>query len=169
MKNRVTTSRRIAACLAAGLATALTAVGCSSGDAGEAAPSDGKAARALAAPATSSSIDQLCRSLMQRQRACGNTFIPALVAARVENDNPAGIAARDRAVGRAALLEEAFSEWASDSLDPAIDLRCDQLAQAIAPSREPELRDLGGACLAISECDAFVACAVPLNLGRWQE
>jgi hypothetical protein len=111
----------------------------------------------------------LCRALMQRQRACSADFIPALVAARVSAENPPGIRARAERIGRDALIAEAFTEWESDSTAPAIQSTCDKLAGSLSPARDGELRRSASACLAQDGCGAFVACAVPLNLVRWKD
>lgn len=136
---------------------------------GEAEQRPAQAAHALQVPARETSTDAICRSFMQRQRACGQPFIAALVAARVQADTPPGIARRDQEIGRDALVQEALSEWAEDSRDAAIAAVCDDIASAITPAKEVQLRDSTSACLAEESCDAFVACAVPLNLGRWKE
>jgi hypothetical protein len=128
----------------------------------------GKTGQALAAPAPTST-DDVCRTLMQRQRACTDTFIPALVEARVASDNPAGITAEDRSVGRPALIKQALTEWASDSQDSAIDALCEEITQSVSPAKEAQLRTSASACLAQTGCDAFVSCAVPLSLIRWKE
>ena len=109
-----------------------------------------------------------CRSFMQRQRACSAELIPALVDARVKADDPAGIAARDREIGRDALVREALAEWAVDSRDEAVEATCAEIARAIDPAREHELASGVSACLALPGRDEFVACAVPLNLMRWK-
>ena len=128
-----------------------------------------QAEQALQAPAATTTTDEICRALMQRQRACSATFIPALVDARVKADNPPGLAARDNEIGRAVLVQEAFAEWASDSKDEAIDQLCDAMAQSISPAKDTELRTSVSTCLAKEGCDGFVACATPLNLVRWRE
>ena len=107
-----------------------------------------------------------CVAAFRRQRECSDTFIPALVDARVRADVPAGIAAKDKEIGRDALVAGAFEEWKSDSTDAAIDQMCtkltdDELAGA------PELVQQAEACLAESECAAFSACAVDLVASRW--
>ena len=109
-----------------------------------------------------------CRALMLRQRECSAEFIPALVDARVERDEPAGVAAQARDIGRDALVAEALEEWQSDSRDEAIEAVCSEIARSIAPGRVQELESSVRACLAHSTCEAFVACAVPVNLGRWK-
>jgi hypothetical protein len=128
-----------------------------------------QAEQALQTPAATTATDEICRALMQRQRACSATFIPALVDARVKVDNPPGIAARDNESGRVALVQEAFTEWASDSKDEAIDKLCDAMAQSISPTKDTELRTSVSACLAKEGCGGFVACATPINLVRWME
>lgn len=109
-----------------------------------------------------------CRALMVRQRECSAVFIPALVAARVERDDPPGTAAHSRDVGREALVTEALDEWASDSRDEAIDVVCSEIARVVAPGRVQELESSVSGCLQQLGCDAFVACAVPVNLGHWK-
>jgi hypothetical protein len=109
-----------------------------------------------------------CRALMSRQRECSTRFIPALVDARVERDEPPGIAARSREIGREALVAEGLEEWASDSRDAAIEAVCAEIARTVAPDRVAELETSVNACLERAGCDAFVACAVPVNLGRWK-
>jgi hypothetical protein len=168
MKNIVTATLWTTAWVAACITACITTVACSNGDGDEAAPSDGRAQQPLQAPGATA-VEELCRTLMQRQRTCSDSFIPALVAARVASDNPAGIAAQDHAIGRAALVKEAFGEWAIDSLEPAIDALCEQIGASISRSKETELLDSGNACLARPGCDAFVTCAVPLSLHRWKE
>jgi hypothetical protein len=131
------------------------------------ATTTGTAEQPLAAPAATTT-DQVCRELMQRQRGCTAQFIPALVAARVEADSPPGIAARERQIGRDALTKDALSEWQSDAKAPNIAALCDDIAQAISPEKDQQLRSSASSCLAQDGCDAFVSCAVPLNLIHWK-
>jgi len=150
------------------LAALITSSGCLDGDTSSKARA-ASAEQPLLAPATSTSSDEICRSFMQRQRACSEVFIPALVAARVQHDVPPGIAAQDARSGRQALVQEAFEEWQHDSQDPAIGALCDEIAQSLSPAKDVELRSQLSACLATAGCEPFVGCAVPLNLIRWQE
>jgi len=149
------------------LLTLLPLTGCFGSDANVDAP-PATAEQPLVAPAATTTTDQICRSLMQRQRACTDDFIPALVDARVRIDNPPGVADRERSIGRDALVKEALTEWANDSQDAAIESVCDEIAQSVSPTRDAELRDAVSQCLAQTGCEAFVACAVPLNLARWK-
>jgi hypothetical protein len=154
--------------LIATLSVLFAAASCLDAAPDEPATNAANAAQPLSAP-TSTSTDAVCRALMRRERTCSDSFIPALVQARVESDNPAGITTEDRAVGREALVKQAFGEWASDSQDASIDALCEQIAQSISPQNDTELRTSASACLARVECDEFVACAVPLSLVRWKE
>ena len=61
-------------------------------------PATASAEQPLVTPAADTTTDQICRSLMQRQRGCTAQFIPALVDARVKGDNPPGAAAREREI-----------------------------------------------------------------------
>ena len=145
----------------------LTFAGCFGSDANIDSP-PATAEKPLVAPAATTTTDQICRSLMQRQRACTDSFIPALVDARVGADNPPGIADQERSIGRDAVVREALAEWKNDSQDSAIDDVCDDIAQSVSPTRDAELRDAVSQCLGQTGCAAFVACAVPLNLVRWK-
>lgn len=106
-----------------------------------------------------------CVAAFRRQRECTDVFIPALVDARVRHDNPAGIAAKDKELGRDALVAGAREEWASDSTDEAIDATCTKLTGNGAGT--PELIQKAEACLAKSSCDEFSACAVEIASSHW--
>jgi len=107
----------------------------------------------------------LCMSFFQRQRECTDVYIPALVAARVEADKPAGIAQEDQANGRDALVAKANEEWAQDSTDEAIGAMCDKIMTS-----EPAQADIeqGRSCMAEQTCEAFVPCAIDLTKRHWQ-
>jgi hypothetical protein len=110
---------------------------------------------------TSSTTDDthaLCVSGFQRQRECTDTFIPALVAARVAADKPPGIAAKDAEIGRDALVATAMEEWKTDSTDEAIDANCTSLLAEHAPS--PEQIEAMKGCMAQTECQAFTDCTL---------
>ena len=108
----------------------------------------------------------LCVQTFERQRACTDTFIPALVAARVEADQPAGIAAKDAEVGRDALVGMASEEWAQDSTDEAIAATCEKIAANVQPT-EAEIAK-AQACLAEEACGPFVDCSIELIKPHWQ-
>ncbi len=101
-----------------------------------------------------------CVKLFERQRACTDAFIPALVDLRVELDKPAGIAAKAKENGgRDALIAKAKEEWKKDSEDAAISARCEQMA---ASPKAAGMMDASAKCLAPSECSAFTACIIPV-------
>lgn len=131
-------------------------------------PNAAAAEQPLQAPAAATTADESCRALMQRQRGCTAQFIPALVDARVKSDNPSGVAARDRELGREALVKDALGEWENDAKDPNIAAMCDDIAQSISPEKDARLRSSVSSCLAKDGCEAFVSCAVPLNLVHWK-
>jgi hypothetical protein len=95
-----------------------------------------------------------CVKLFQRQRACTDAFIPALVDLRRELDRPAGIAQAPREE----LVAAAHAEWKDDSTDGAIEGQCDRLAQALPA---PAVASAKG-CIAVDACGEFVTCVMPL-------
>ena len=107
---------------------------------------------------------RVCRELMVRERDCSAAFIPALVAERVRVDIPAGIAADDQQRGREALVSQALDEYAVDSQDGRIASTCAEVARNLPPERSERLVTAGTACLALSGCEPFVACAVPIGI-----
>lgn len=109
---------------------------------------------AAAAKAQLTDARASCVQLFQRQRACTDTFIPALVDLRRQLDQPAGIAA----ASREELIPQALEEWKSDSTDEAIGSQCDRLASELpAPAISEAKR-----CVAFSACGEFVTCVMPL-------
>ena len=107
-----------------------------------------------------------CVEVFRRQRECTDTFIPALVDARVRSDKPAGIAAKDKEVGRDALVAGAMDEWKTDSTDQAIDQTCTNITND-EQAGAPELVERAKACLEENDCSAFSACAVDIVSSRW--
>ncbi len=123
-------------------------------------------AHEVPAPVVKSSVEapdgqEVCVAAMRRQRECTDVFIPALVDARVRADRPAGIAAKDQEMGRAALVAGAREEWANDSTDEAIEETCNKAAG------HPEMVEKAEACLAESACDAFSACTIDIISSSW--
>lgn len=123
-------------------------------------------AHEVPAPVVKSSVEapdgqEVCVAAMRRQRECTDVFIPALVDARVRADRPAGIAAKDQEMGRAALVAGAREEWANDSTDEAIEATCGKAAG------HPEMVEKAEACLAESACDAFSACTIDIISSSW--
>jgi len=95
-----------------------------------------------------------CVKLFERQRACSEQFVPALVDVRRELDQPAGIAKADRGE----LVAAAFAEWKDDSTDVAIGATCDRMASRLP---QPSI-DTAKGCLATGPCGEFVQCVTPL-------
>jgi hypothetical protein len=107
-----------------------------------------------------------CVKLFQRQRACTDTFIPALVDLRVSIDKPAGIADEaKKAGGRDALIAKAKEEWKTDSTDESIGKTCEKIAAA--PNAGAMLA-ASEKCVAQPACGAFVDCIIPLMKKQMQ-
>jgi predicted small lipoprotein YifL len=145
------------------LSSSLALVGCGSTEPAETTPA-AKATPAPAAPASNSDPYAVCVATFERQRACTDTYIPALVEARVQADHPAGIAAADQKDGRDALVAAALEEWKQDSTDESIAATCKKLV-ASAPA---EMVEAAEGCLAESECGPFSTCAVDLVKAHWR-
>lgn len=113
---------------------------------------------AAAAKAQLADARSACVQLVQRQRACTDAFIPALVDLRRELDRPSGIAAAPREE----LVTAALEEWKSDSTDSAIASQCERLAAELPAPAVAESRR----CVALSACGDFVTCTLPLMRQR---
>jgi hypothetical protein len=110
-----------------------------------------------------------CVAVFQKQRACTDTYIPALVDERVKLDWPAGIAAAAKEPGgRDALIAQAREEWKTDSQDDSINAVCDRML-ASPNGATDEMVDQGNACVAKSSCDEFTACVMPLVEANLQQ
>jgi hypothetical protein len=120
-------------------------------------------------PAVSESPRDVCVASFERQRECGDVFLPALVARRVELDTPAGIAAKDQAEGREALLTLARAEFAEDSTDAAIGATCDSLAQKIPVEQQGAMTEAAKQCLAAADCQAFTDCQIAFISSQWNQ
>src|SRR5690606_8363595 len=84
--------------------------------------------------ATDPSPRDTCVALFERQRECTDLYLPALVDARVENDIPAGIAAKAAEPGgRDEIMATAQTEWANDSTDASIGATCDSALAKMPP------------------------------------
>jgi hypothetical protein len=107
----------------------------------------------------------VCVQMFVRQRECTDTFIPALVDARVRHDVPPGIAAKDQSGGREALVALAMEEWKADSTDEAIDATCTKMTGPGGPDLSGAIETAKG-CLAESACEAFTPCAIGIVEGH---
>lgn len=117
-----------------------------------------------AQPATAASTDThaICVQSFQRQRECTNEFIPALVAARVRLNVPAGIADKDKELGRDKLVEMALEEWKTDSTDEAIGETCTDMEARMPPEAKTQVFEQVSTCLAAEACTGYVDCIVPV-------
>jgi hypothetical protein len=112
----------------------------------------------------------VCVSLFQRQRACTDVYLPALVDVRIRHDVPPGIAASAAEPGgRDALIAQANAEWANDSTDPAIDATCNQLVASTPPDQLAGMREQATACIGAATCEAFVDCFLPVIEARFSK
>lgn len=110
-----------------------------------------------------------CVATLERQRACGDLYLPALVEARIANDLPAGIAARAAEPGgRDAIMVTARAEWANDSTDASIGASCDNALAQLAPEQAEGMAGQANQCLAADACQAFVDCVIPMTVSMWQ-
>lgn len=113
-----------------------------------------KTDQTMAPPKPSDGV-AVCVASQTRARQCTEVFIRFLVEARVRLDRPPGIAKAD-ADGRRALLESVKAEWANDSKDESIAIRC----EALAKNAPPEMLTAVTRCLAEDSCDAYSQCYV---------
>jgi hypothetical protein len=117
------------------------------------------AAPAPAKPTAADDSRATCITVMERNRACTDDYIPALVDARARHDNPRGIAEAVK-TDRDAVIAEARGEWAEDSKDEAIGRTCDAMIQQIQRVGAGDLETSRG-CLAREACGDYVSCVLP--------
>jgi len=103
-----------------------------------------------------------CFDAMVRARECGDLYIPAWVDVRVRHDVPRGIAAKDREMGRAALVVIAQREWAQDSQDGPLRSSCASMLEKVPTEQVTDLSSAARACRAKVDCAEFVPCFVSL-------
>jgi hypothetical protein len=103
-----------------------------------------------------------CFEAMLRARECGDLYIPAWVEVRVRHDVPRGIAAKDREMGRAALVAIAQREWAQDSQDGPLQSSCASMLENVPTEQLTDLSGAARACRAKVDCAEFVPCFVSL-------
>jgi len=113
-----------------------------------------------ATAAANTTAKEACVKVFERQRACTNDFIPALVDLRASIDKPKGIAAEAaKPGGRDALIKQALTEWKSDSTDAAIDQTCGRIANSPKSAGATQMADT---CVSSPDCPGFVKCVIPL-------
>jgi hypothetical protein len=146
------------------LAIASTALLAACGSSTTSAPAPSPTVRSQEGPTVRGDVDSAhadCVALLERQRECSAEYVPALVDIRVRHDLPAGIAATDREVGRAALVAEAQEEWRGDSTDEAIAATCTRIVDGSEPATLDQYRAQAATCRSASDCASFVACIAP--------
>jgi hypothetical protein len=138
------------------IATLITACGGSSRPA-----DDGGKGQGAADPVST------CRTVVERQRACTDHYVPALVDLRIKLDRPAGTAARAKEEGHEATVARAKAEWTVDTTDDKIAQDCSRVSQ-LPPERLKEEMPMAEACLAKPDCPTFTECIIRVeerNLG----
>jgi len=118
--------------------------------------------------AEGSQVYDLCVSMFRRDRECTSAYIPALVDLRISLDRPPGIAQSARDEGRDALISQALQEWSADSTDASIDTVCRNVVDGYDPAHDDGLRAGVEACLAAADCNAYVACIIPVTQHMWE-
>ncbi len=108
-----------------------------------------------------------CVAFMTRQRECQAEYLPGLVALRVRLDRPAGIAARDGAEGRDALLAEATAEYANDSMDDAIAARCQGILADVPTEEIAGMTQGMQGCIESADCAAYSQCDLAMLEQHW--
>jgi hypothetical protein len=122
-----------------------------------------------AQPATAGTPRAACVAMFERQRACTDIYLPALVDARIANDRPAGIAAEAaKPGGRDAMIATARTEWANDSTDASISATCDNVLAKMPPEQAEGMAGQANQCLAADACQAFVDCVIPMTVAMWK-
>jgi hypothetical protein len=115
---------------------------------------------APAAASSSGDYQSLCVESMTKNRTCTAEYIPALVDSRAKIDKPPGIAESVKA-DRDGVIAKAMEEWAEDSKDENIARNCQMLTEHMDDSAKPAADGIRG-CLAQQDCNAYVACAMPV-------
>jgi hypothetical protein len=127
-----------------------------------AAPAPSATQPESAAASPGADMQARCVATFTRQRECTDAFIPALVDLRISIDMPPGIAEAAATEGRDALIETAMTEWAEDSQPDAVAATCSSMTSSMPAEELDRLAAAADACLAETDCGAFVACIIPV-------
>jgi len=104
-----------------------------------------------------------CVAMFVRQRECTDLYIPALVDLSISVKRYGDI--EDT---REELIAQALKEWEVDSTDTAIEGTC-RTALDISDSNFIEQQvPVIEACLAASDCQAFIDCIIPATRVWWE-
>ncbi len=112
-----------------------------------------------ASPAADPAAQAACVKVFERERACTDTFIPALVDLRISIDKPAGMAEAAKKEGRERFIAVALEEWKGDSTDAAIAKTC---AMISASPKAPAMVTASEKCVKADTCLAFTDCVIPV-------
>lgn len=106
-------------------------------------------------------------TVMNRERECADTFIPALVDLRVELDQPPGIAAQAASDGREAIVAQAQAEYEGAGTEIAIEVNCNALAR-LPEEQQARWNAMLEECAAITECGPFTECDIRITEARFR-
>jgi hypothetical protein len=127
-----------------------------------------KTAMGAAPAAADSEVVKTCLAVVDKQAACGDDFLPALVDLRVKLDLPPGMADKGKTPeGKAALVTAAQEEWKTDSVDPKRTEMCISSVARMPPEAAKGMAEDAAKCLAAADCKAFVACITPFHEKRF--
>lgn len=102
----------------------------------------------------------MCDRYYARERVCVADYLGALLAVRVEYDQPSGIAAEVARDGRAAVLARMRPEWERDTTLANTTRVCRAVETETPPDRIDGLLADGARCDAAPDCAGFTACTV---------
>ena len=114
---------------------------------------------------TANADHDLCVAFITHARTCTDQYIPALVDARAAADIPAGIKA-EVAKDRDGVIAQAKQEWAVDGDDAHIQQMCSP--ENVAKAANDDTRRQATECNAKTDCNDYVARALPVFTARWQ-
>jgi len=137
----------LAACL-------VLALGCGGGSSSSPPPSPPPSAH------TAAELGPMCDRYYERERACVDEYLAALLDVRVEYDMPAGIAAEVERDGRDAVLARMRPEWERDTTPENTDRICRAMETQIPADQVERLLAQSKKCDAEADCAGFAACTV---------
>jgi hypothetical protein len=108
-------------------------------------------------------VQASCEGMFAKARECTDDYLPALVDLRIKLDMPAGIAQAAQTEGRAALIDAARAEWATDSLPENAATVCQNIAANMGGEQGAEVAEDTNECVAMDSCSRFVGCIIPLQ------
>jgi hypothetical protein len=137
-------------------ASLAAAAACGGGTASSPSPVPAEPASAR----TAAELVPLCVRYYERERACVDEYLPALLDVRVEYDMPPGIKGEVERDGRDAALARMRSEWERDTTIENTDRICRAMETQVPPDQVERLLAENARCDAKPDCEGFVACTV---------